>query len=109
MDESSPPPPKTGFIEPEYVPGQALIFTGVPLLIVGVIAVVVAWFYSTSLPVSTSYDPVLLEGKKVVNLSLLQNQMMIWNAGLAALVGGAALCGMGRLEAIIVRRSSTES
>ena len=70
---------------------------GIAFMILGTIALIIAFFMKTSV---SSYST-LGSGEDVINIGLLQDQLMVWQLGLAAFVTGSLLfVGASILESL---------
>ena len=68
---------------------------GITLMILGVIALVIAFFFKTTVPSYSTFG----SGSDVINIGLLQDQLMVWQFGLAAFVTGGLLFAAGSILA----------
>ena len=66
---------------------------GITLMILGVIALIIAIFFKTSV---SSYSAFGSESD-VINIGLLQDQLMVWQLGLAAFATGGLLFAAGSI------------
>jgi hypothetical protein len=67
--------------------------TGIFTAIGGVCCLIFAVFMDTAAPPAS-----ILDDSRILNLGLLQNQMMVWQLGLALLIAGAVLYVGGSLQ-----------